>query len=164
MEQLIHLEDLVSSQPHKPTLLLTCGLPGSGKSSWLADCYDGDMIVSSDSIRKEYFGDEEDQEHNAQVFAIAEDLVGEALANQQDVALDATSLSPALRSKWIKIARSNGARVECAFFDTPIEVCFERNEMRTRQVPRHVIEHMNMVLVPPTEEEGFDFVGKVWTC
>lgn len=164
MKKLIELEDLVSSTPYKPTLLLTCGLPASGKSSWLDDCYDGDLIVSSDAIRRDYFGDEEDQEHNAQVFAIAEDLVGQALANQQDVALDATSLSPALRSKWIKIARDNDARIECAFFDTPLEVCLERNEMRKRQVPSHVIAHMAMVLVPPTEEEGFDFVGKVWTC
>ena len=57
-----------------PQLILLIGIPGSGKSFY-AKKYDYDRIfkhnttiLSSDQIRKEILGDENDQTHNDEVF------------------------------------------------------------------------------------------------
>jgi predicted kinase len=51
--------------------------------------------------------------------------------------------------------------VEAVFFDTPIEVCQERNRLRERVVPQDVIERMARKMTPPSREEGFSRVTVV---
>ena len=53
-----------------PVLVMLMGLSGSGKST-LAEEYaklSGGKVFSSDKIREELFGDENDQTHNGEVF------------------------------------------------------------------------------------------------
>lgn len=54
-----------------PKFMMLIGLPGSGKSTW-AEKYltnsGNTVIISSDKIRKELFGDENSQEDNTRVF------------------------------------------------------------------------------------------------
>ena len=54
----------------KPTMTMMVGLAASGKSTYAKKIVnDTDAIIlSSDAIRWELFGDETDQEHNQQVF------------------------------------------------------------------------------------------------
>ena len=53
-------------------LVVMVGLPGSGKSYYANKLYQEavspTVILSSDDYRKRLFGDENDQEHNDQVF------------------------------------------------------------------------------------------------
>ena len=53
----------------KPTMTMTVGLVASGKSTYARKLVnDTDAIIlSSDALRWELFGDETDQEHNQQV-------------------------------------------------------------------------------------------------
>ena len=54
-----------------PKFIMLIGLPGSGKSTW-AEKYITEnantVLISSDNIRKELFGDENSQEDNNRVF------------------------------------------------------------------------------------------------
>ena len=53
-------------------LYMMCGVSGSGKSTW-ADVYAKvyhAQVFSSDAIRAELFGAENNQKHNSQVFDI----------------------------------------------------------------------------------------------
>ena len=67
-------------------LYMMCGVSGSGKSTW-ADAYAKvyhAQVFSSDTIRAELFGDENNQKHNSQVFDILHERVHSALIQGKD--------------------------------------------------------------------------------
>jgi predicted kinase len=51
------------------------------------------------------------------------------------------------------------ASVEAIFFDTPLEVCKERNRRRERVVPEWAMDALSARLVPPSADEGFAAVS-----
>jgi predicted kinase len=79
---------------NKPTIFITVGLPGSGKSTWMENHKEElDMIIhSSDAIREE-FGNINDQSKNDLVFQTLHNRVKEDLLNGKNVCYDATNLS-----------------------------------------------------------------------
>ena len=68
-------------------LIFLIGLPSGGKSSY-CESYKvlnpDAVIVSSDAIREEVFGDVNDQSHNQEVFNIVEKRCREALKANKD--------------------------------------------------------------------------------
>ena len=78
-------------------LIVMVGLPGSGKS-YYADmlCREAKtpiVVLSSDDYRKRLFGDENDQEHNDQVFKTLYADMRKYLISHVDVIFDATNTS-----------------------------------------------------------------------
>ena len=79
----------------QPTMTMMVGLAASGKSTYakkLANDTDA-IILSSDAIRWELFGDETDQEHNQQVFQELHERAKECLCDGRNVIYDATNIS-----------------------------------------------------------------------
>ena len=136
------------------TLYVLTGLPGSGKSTWLAQ--QGSAGLSSDAIRKLLADDETDQSIHPQVFQTLRYLLEQRLAIGRPVTyIDATNLTPEERRPYIEIARSRGVKIEAVYFDVPLSVCLERNAARARVVPREAMEKMAAKLIPPSPAEGF---------
>ena len=77
--------------------------------------------------------------------------------------IDATSLTRKDRAHWIGFANETHCTPEALYFDTPIEVCLERNRRRARRVPEDAIVEMAAKMTPPTVEEGFGRVEIVHT-
>ena len=122
-----------------PSLLLLAGLPASGKSTLarrLAAL--GATVVSLDAIRAD-LGDVTDQSRNADVVAIAQMRVEEALAAGQWVVLDATNLRRAWRQRWERLAAEMQVPIRIHWVRTPLVLCLWRNWRRTRRVPVRVI-------------------------
>lgn len=73
--------------------------------------------------------------------------------------IDATFDLPWKRKPWIEMAREAGVPITLVYFQTPLDVCLERNAQRSsdRQVPEDVVRAMwaKMASSPPVLEEGF---------
>lgn len=129
-------------------IYMMIGVPGSGKSSYAKNVLkytlnlSDDSIVSSDDIRKKYFGDENDQSHNAEVFKILYQKVRMLYDEGKDAIIDATSMSYKDRCR----ARNNLGKnypISVAYvMATPILVCAARDASRERTVGLPVIRSM----------------------
>lgn len=138
---------------------------GSGKSTLVTKRYDYDRIfkhnttiLSSDEIRKQLYGDENDQTHNEEVFQYIKDTSVEQLEKGQRVIIDATNLSRKARQSITDYVDQELSFYEYGFIKfvvvaTPYYQCLENNRKRSRQVPENVIERMYKQFEFPTLSE-----------
>lgn len=110
----------------QPLLTVTCGMPGSGKSTWaVQEAAKGRLVyvVSADAIR----------EHGAPGSMVFDDMemsARRALRNGLDVIVDACALDPRTRMGWLRMAREIGASSRLVVFATPLAVCQQRDALR----------------------------------
>lgn len=143
-----------SAKQPKGAVVLSIGLPGSGKSTWFKR--HSILPLSSDMVRILLFDDVTEQRYQDLVFSTLRTMLrARLLARRPSNYLDATNLSPHERRSWIKLAHDFGYEVHAVFFDVPPEVCIERNRRRERNVPEDVMQRMAQKLRPPKFEEGF---------
>jgi predicted kinase len=143
-------------------LEILIALPAAGKSTYAKNLMKMDpniVVVSSDAIRKELYGSEEDQSHNQEVFNEVFNRTRAALANDLHVIVDATNLSRKRRIAFLK--QFNNCEKRATVFAIPFEVCCERNNSRERTVPQYVMDRMYRSFEPPHYAEGFDSISIV---
>lgn len=128
-----------------PFLLLTIGIPGSGKSTWVKKClkvYPAVQVVSNDEIRRVVFNDIECVTSlNKEVYSKAHEIAESFLKEGKDVIIDATNAD---LSEWIaykKISeRIKGCILVGVFFTNDITEAVKNMEKRERKVPLYVLE------------------------
>ena len=151
----------------KARLWLMCGIPGSGKSTWIQNHKNyfstSCKIVSRDAIRfsllkegENYFSKEKEtwNEYVRQA--------KESLKENVDTILDATHLNEPSRGKILRALGDDIKDVEinAIVIDTTLGTALERNEQREglAYVPPSAIERMSSQMTLPTLEEGFDHI------
>lgn len=139
------------------------GLPGSGKSTYSNKLKEENVAVySSDAIRLELFGDDEDQSHNVEVFAELHRRVVNSLASNIDTCYDATNISSKNRKTFLASIGKIPCEKIAIVFATPYSECLSRNQLRDRHVPDYVIERMYKNFTMPCIQEGFSEVIRVY--
>jgi len=120
------------------TLIMTIGLPRSGKSSWARS--QNYPIVNPDSIRLALHGKPFDPESEPAVWFIALKMVQSLfLAGHNNVILDATNLTKDRRLFWEKPEWN----IRFHYIDTSKEICIERAKKANKDYLIPVIEEMD---------------------
>ena len=141
-------------------VVLAVGLPGAGKSTWFAK--QGVRPLSSDEMRILLSDDEDNQQIHMEVFESLRFLLVKRLElGMPATYIDATSLTRIHRQPFIELAAKHGAQAEALWFDTPLEVCLERNAKRRRQVPEDVMRAMWEGFEEPSKAEGLARIERV---
>ncbi len=147
-------------------LIILCGLPGCGKSSYAENFkliddtfYEGATVVhSSDAIREELFGDPSFQGDNAKVFELMHKRTRDDLKAGKTVIYDATNITRKARKAAIACAHPTNDTVECHVVWAEPEECVRRDSLRDRKVGPEVIDKMLRRWQSPWLDEGFDKV------
>ena len=139
--------------------ILVMGLSGSGKSYWANDyAEDADTIVlSSDALRKEYYGDEKIQDNPAFIFEQMRIRTLQALKDGKDVVYDATNLSSKRRKALLEQLPKDIYKA-CYCVITPLEKCIENDSKRERHVSERVIMRQLEQFEVPWYNEGWDLI------
>ncbi|MBC8166342.1 MAG: ATP-binding protein [Bryobacteraceae bacterium] len=137
--------------------MLLVGLPGSGKSTWAEQ--QGTAVISTDQIRFLLSDDAANQLIHGPVFATGRFLLRKRLGLRRPVTyIDATNATRHERRTWIQLAQMFDARVEAIFFDTPLDLCKQRNRNRARVVPEWAMDALASRLTAPSLDEGLEAI------
>lgn len=137
------------------------GAPATGKSIWAKNYINtrpNTLILSSDALRKEYYGDENIQDNPSLIFKVLRERLEKLLKYDYNVIIDATNMNRKDRRAYISIAKKHKAEINAIVFATPYETCLRRNAMRERKVPEAAIKRMISRFEIPTRGEGFNTV------
>lgn len=146
--------------------VMLVGPAGSGKSTVAKEMLSKDnfVIVSSDSVRGELFGDESIQGDPSHIFDICRERCVENLSNGHNVILDATNLARKKRKSFLNDIKNKVRttfRCECVIIAITFEDCLKQNSQRDRKVPEFVIrKHFNQFQMP-LYGEGWDEISIV---
>ena len=152
----------------KKTLYVMCGIPGSGKSTWVQkhiDSFEGSVFLASrDAIRFLMLKDGEDYfAHENEVYDEFINQIKLGLENCDVVIADATHISIGSRKKLLKsLGKSlKNVKVIAMVIKTDFDTIVKQNDMREgrARVPLSVLRRMNIQFTIPTIEEGFD---EIW--
>ena len=135
-------------------MVMTVGLPGSGKTTW-ASAQEGYEVFSSDAIRQE-LGDVNDQTQNDKVFRILHKRIKEALEDGKDCIYDATNVTAKNRRAFLSYINDTHCKKTARIFVRSFDTIREQNESRGRTIPPEAIKKMLYRWQTPIVQEGFD--------
>lgn len=153
-----------------PKLIVLCGIPGSGKSTYrkeLLKQYPDAVVISSDDYI-ENFARASNKTYN-EVFQFAvkqtgawmDKLLEYAVGNNLTIIWDQTNLTARKRKGIIERVPAFYSK-EAVFLDVDLKTALERNAKRDRSIPEYVIENMYLNSTPPTFSEGFRLIKTTW--
>jgi predicted kinase len=136
----------------KVTVVITRGLPASGKSTWakqqVASAPAGHVIrLNNDDMAAMAFGpDAGFTKSTGRALAAMRETMLEGLLKSMSsgaIIIDNTNLVSSTVNRLATIAHKHGAEVILKdFLDVPVQTCMERNKQRENEVPADVIMRM----------------------
>jgi alkanesulfonate monooxygenase SsuD/methylene tetrahydromethanopterin reductase-like flavin-dependent oxidoreductase (luciferase family)/predicted kinase len=122
-----------------PALVVLVGASGSGKSTWAAQHYRTEEVVSSDALRAIVGSGPADLEASADAFAVLEAVVAARVGRRLTTVVDTLGLDRDRRRSWLAAARAAGLPAVAVVVTAPEAVCRRRNAGRDRPVPATVL-------------------------
>ena len=137
-----------------PQVVVTFGVSGSGKSTWIRENLPEHNVVSLDNLRDSVAKSRSDQSQNSKVVQLAKEQLKTFLRSHSKVVWDATNIRRDFRQQVIKISRDYGALVTLVIFHCPEDIYFERNQQRRHSIPENVLVRQIEQMEFPELDEG----------
>lgn len=159
-------------KPKLQKIILTKGLPASGKSTWakmqMEKYPDKYKRINKDDLRSMLDAGKWSKGNEKFILKMRDFLVIEALGQGYSVIVDDTNLHPKHEARMREIAEGRNKdfgeniKVEIKdFTEVPIEVCIERDRIRPNSVGAKVIKQMyRQFLRTETKESGVNPEGR----
>jgi F420-dependent oxidoreductase-like protein len=138
----------VTDRPDRPvrlaegTLVVLVGPPASGKSTWAAEQFPPDQVVSSDGLRAVVGTGPHDQRASTDAFDVLDLVVERRLRRGLTTVVDSLGTDAKRRRRWVAAADAAGAPAVAVVFEVDPAVCRARNRGRERPVPAKVLASM----------------------
>ena len=144
-------------------LIMTVGLPASGKSTWAKQqvAKSGGNIkrINKDDMREMFDAGKWSKNNEKHILALRDEIIRHYLFEGFSVIVDDTNLAPKHKETLQALAKKYGANFETkSFLEVPIETCIERDLHRTISVGEKVIRSMynNFLKPAPAASPEFD--------
>lgn len=140
-------------------VILMCGLPGTGKDTWLGSHCPGLPVVSLDGIRAELGVSPVGPQKK--VIDTARARAAELLRQKRPFVWNATSVTADLRRRQTELFAGYRASVRIVYLETEWREELRRNRDRIAAVPESAVRRMLAKLTPP---ERFEAQQVDWRC
>jgi len=162
---------------NKPNMTILVGPPNSGKSTWVNDNWDNQIILSRDNLVEEAgakrgmnysetfeFLRKNRKISKEEVDGVLTEQTIEARKNGNEIIIDMTNMSKKGRRRWItEFSKYNKKAV---VFLTGFEELKRRNKIRSEKsgkfIPESVLKRMCQHFSLPLYSEGFDKIDYIW--
>ena len=147
-------------------IIILIGAAASGKSTAapkIAAGHQNAVILSTDRIRAELYGEEHIQGYWPDIEALLYKRIKNAIKQNKNIILDSTHFKKEYRAKIIKNF-SQYSLISAYYFNYPFSVIYKRNKERARRVPFKVLAAMYKELknAPPILAEGFKSIKQIY--
>lgn len=122
-----------------PRVVVTFGVSGSGKSTWIKKHLPDYKVVSLDDLRQQIAKSRSDQSCNSEVVRLAKEQLKSLLRTHSKIVWDATNIRKDFRQQVINLSRDYGALVTLAVFHCPEDIYVKRNQQRRHKIPEDVL-------------------------
>jgi predicted kinase len=140
-------------------LTMMCGLPRSGKSTWVEENkLDGEVILSADKLRYLVYNQRFWTGGEPLMWAVHGIILKMLLEQGVDIIVDETNVTKAIRGKIIKLAKEYDYEVTGIEFNTPKEICKERAIKTGQEDLLDVIDRLAEIYENISLDEDFDYI------
>ena len=146
----------VPHEDFKCQVTLMCGLPGSGKDTWLSQNRVDVPVVSLDDIRGELGVNPTDNQ--GEIVQVARERCREFLRSGTSFAFNATNVVKQTRQRWVDLFADYNARIEIVYVEPSLDRLLQQNKSRSKAVPEQVIMKLAAKTEPPTWTEGHGLI------
>lgn len=151
-----HGNEGVDQLPRPKTLYITVGLPGSGKSTWVAKHFPDSYVMSTDKRLESFRGG---YNWTFDAYWKAWDWCKAVFweVEVDHMVWEATFVTRERRQFMLQLAKRRGWEVIVLYFDVPFKTCCYRNSLRepNRRVPPGTMLDLRDTLEVPDLDEGF---------
>ncbi|HEU5471648.1 MAG TPA: TIGR03560 family F420-dependent LLM class oxidoreductase [Actinophytocola sp.] len=122
-----------------PCVVVLVGPGAAGKSSWAAEHFPADAVVSSDRLRALAGSGEDDITASTDAFGLLDQIVAMRVGRGLTTVIDTLGLDTPRRRGWLELARQHGLPAVAVAFDTPAGECRARNRGRAKRIPAEAL-------------------------
>jgi predicted kinase len=144
-----------------PEVIVMCGLPGSGKDTWINDNLHGMEVVSLDDIREVMGVEHGDRSGRGVVIQAAKEKAKTYLRAKQPFVWNATNLGWDTRRKVLDLLADYNARIKICYVEVPYARVFTQNRNRKNSIPESALRGMMKKWQVPDSFEAHEIVWHV---